>query len=101
MCLSHPIKKFVISEDLTGRKLALVVLGSNIWLVVRDHGAEIAARVDATRPGSFGFIEMPLPLRSRRNSVKVRNRRPDRPPCEATGPGTVKPWNLHRTGGVG
>ena len=48
-------------QDLTGRKLALVVLGSNIWPVVRDHGAEIAARVDATRPGSFGFIEMPLP----------------------------------------
>ena len=32
---------------------------------------------------------------------RSRNRRPDRPPCEATGPGTVKPWNLHRTGGVG
>ena len=33
-------------QNLTGRKLALVVLGSNIWPVVRDHGAAIAARVD-------------------------------------------------------
>jgi predicted nuclease of predicted toxin-antitoxin system len=53
-------------QDLTGRKLALVVLGSNIRPVVRDHVEEIAAMVDATRPGSFGFIEMPLPPRPRR-----------------------------------
>jgi hypothetical protein len=48
-------------QNLTGRKLALVVLGSNIWPVVRDHGAAIAARVDAATPGSYAFIEMPLP----------------------------------------
>jgi hypothetical protein len=43
-----------------GRKLALVVLGSNIWPVVRDHGAAIAAKVGAATPGSYEFIEMPL-----------------------------------------
>jgi predicted nuclease of predicted toxin-antitoxin system len=48
-------------QDLTGRKLALVVLGSNIWPVVRQHGAAIAARVDAATPGGCEFIEMPLP----------------------------------------
>jgi hypothetical protein len=30
-------------QNLTGRKLALVVLGSNIWPVVRKHGAAITA----------------------------------------------------------
>jgi hypothetical protein len=48
-------------QNLTGRKLALVVLGSNIWPIVRDHGATIAAKVDAATPGSYHFIEMPLP----------------------------------------
>jgi predicted nuclease of predicted toxin-antitoxin system len=52
-------------QNLTGRKLALVVLGSNIWPVVRDHGAAIAARVDGATPGSYEFIEMALPPKRR------------------------------------
>jgi hypothetical protein len=52
-------------QNLTGRKLALVVLGSNIWPVVRKHGAAITASVDATTPGSYDFIEMPLPPKPR------------------------------------
>ena len=31
-------------QNLAGRKLALVVLGSNIWPVVSQHGAEITAK---------------------------------------------------------
>jgi len=54
-------------QNLMGRKLALVVLGSNIWPVVRDHGAAIAAKVDAATPGSHEFIEMPLPPKRRRD----------------------------------
>ena len=54
-------------QNLTGRKLALVVLGSNIWPVVRDHGAAIKAKVDAITPGSYDFIEMPLPPERRRH----------------------------------
>jgi predicted nuclease of predicted toxin-antitoxin system len=34
-------------QNLTGRKLALLVLGSDIWPIVRDYGEVIAARVDA------------------------------------------------------
>ena len=48
-------------QNLTGRKLALVVLGSNIWPIVRNHGAEITAKAGAATPGSFEFIEMLLP----------------------------------------
>ena len=51
-------------QNLTGRKLALVVLGSNIWPVVSNHGAAIAGKVDAAMPGSYDFIEMPLPPKS-------------------------------------
>jgi hypothetical protein len=50
-------------QNLTGRTLALVVLGSNIWPIVRDHGATITAKVDAATPGSYEFIEMPPPKR--------------------------------------
>ena len=53
-------------QNLTGRKLALIVLGSNIWPVVRLHEAEIAARVDAATPGSYDFIEMQLPPKRQR-----------------------------------
>jgi predicted nuclease of predicted toxin-antitoxin system len=51
-------------QNLTGRKLALVVLGSNIWPIVRNHGGVIAAKVDAATPGTYDFIEMPLPPKS-------------------------------------
>ncbi len=52
-------------QNLTGRKIALVVLGSNIWPIVRDHERTIAAKVEAATPGSCDFIEMPLPPRRR------------------------------------
>ena len=54
-------------QNLTGRKLALVVLGSNIWPVVHQHGAAIAAKVDAATPGSCEVIEMLLPPKRRRD----------------------------------
>jgi hypothetical protein len=53
-------------QNLAGRKLALVVLGSNIWPVVQKHGAAITASVDAATPESYAFIEMPLPPKPRR-----------------------------------
>jgi hypothetical protein len=52
-------------QNLTGCKLALVVLGSNIWPVVRNHGAAIATAVTQSKPGSYRFIEIPLPPRPR------------------------------------
>jgi hypothetical protein len=55
-------------QNLTGRKLALIVLGSNIWPVVRDHEVAIAATVKAATPGSYEFIEMPLPPKRRVSS---------------------------------
>ena len=62
-------QNIVYQQNLTGRKLALVVLGSNIWPVVRQHGASIAAKVDVATPGGYAFIEMPLPPRPPRNGA--------------------------------
>jgi hypothetical protein len=48
-------------QNWQGRKLALVVLGSNIWPVVRRHEVSIRQAVDSATPGGYVFIEMPLP----------------------------------------
>ena len=53
-------------QNLEGRRLALVIFGSNIWPVVRQHGAVIAARVDEAKPGGCCFIEMPLLPRAKK-----------------------------------
>jgi hypothetical protein len=47
-------------QNLTDRKLSMIVLGSNIWPIVQKHGEAIAARIAAAKPGSYDFIEMPL-----------------------------------------
>jgi hypothetical protein len=53
-------------QNLTRRKLALVVLGSNIWPIVRDHAAAITVKAGAAKPGSYDFIEMPVPPKGRK-----------------------------------
>lgn len=52
-------------QNLTGRKLAIVVLGSNIWPIVRGHGEAIARAVEIAEIGSYAFIDMPLPPRGK------------------------------------
>jgi hypothetical protein len=56
-------------QNLTDRKLALIVLGSNIWPIVRDYGESIAARVDTAGPGSYDFIDMPLPAKPGKKQI--------------------------------
>ena len=53
-------------QNLTARKLALVVLGSNIWPIVTSHAASISKAVDSALPGTYQFIEMPLPPKRRK-----------------------------------
>lgn len=54
-------QNMIHQQNLRRRKLALVILGSNIWPIVRNYPAEIALAVGALRVGSSSFIEMPLP----------------------------------------
>lgn len=60
-------------QNLGGRKLALVVLGSNIWPVVRNHGDAIATKIDGAKPGSMTSLK----CRSRRNSEAGQRHRHD------------------------
>jgi hypothetical protein len=53
-------------QNLGGRKIALLVLGSNIWPIVCNYAEEIAAKASGTVPGGYEFIEMPLQPRQRR-----------------------------------
>lgn len=57
-------------QNLAGRKLALVVLGSNIWPIVSRYGALVAAAVEKTAPGSYQFVEMPFPKKPQKRSSK-------------------------------
>jgi predicted nuclease of predicted toxin-antitoxin system len=52
-------------QNLAGRRLALVTLGSNRWKTVAAHGAEILAVVNSATPGSQQFILMPGPSKGR------------------------------------
>lgn len=54
-------QNIVYQQTLVGRKIALVVLGSNIWPIVRSYAAAIKEHVNAVVPGSYAFIEMVLP----------------------------------------
>jgi len=47
-------------QNLSGRRIALLVLGSNIWPIVQNHGDQVAASVANAFAGSYDFIEMPL-----------------------------------------
>ena len=48
-------------QNLSGRRISLVVLGSNQWPFVRNHVPEIVAAVNSSGFGSYAFIEVPLP----------------------------------------
>ena len=48
-------------QNLTGRKIAIVVLaGTTKWSLVRLHLERIAAVVDAAAPGSYIEVEIPF-----------------------------------------
>ena len=56
-------------QNLTGRKIAIVVLaGTTKWSRVRLHLERIAAVVDAVTPGSYVEVEIPFESRFRRVS---------------------------------
>jgi hypothetical protein len=53
-------KNIRYQQNLSGRKIALVVLGNQQWPVVRLHLDKIAAAVNACTPGSYVEVEIPL-----------------------------------------
>lgn len=45
-------------QNLTGRRMAMLVLSTNNWGVVRQQINTITAAIDAATPGSFVFVEI-------------------------------------------
>ena len=46
-------------QNLRGRRLAIVVLSNSRWSLVRNVLADIAASVNAAKPGSYTLVDIP------------------------------------------
>jgi hypothetical protein len=46
-------------QNLTGRKIAIVVLGTGRWTLVKLHLQPIAAAANAATPGSYTEVQIP------------------------------------------
>ena len=51
-------QELTYQQNLSGRRIALVVLSTNNWSLVKARINEITAAIDVTTPGSFVFIEI-------------------------------------------
>ena len=51
-------KNIRYQQNLSGRRLAIVVLSTPQWPLVRLHTAKIVATVDAATPGSYVEVEI-------------------------------------------
>jgi hypothetical protein len=56
-------KNLRYQQNLSDRKIALVVLGNSPWPLVRLHIPDILAAVNAATPGSYAEVDIPLPPR--------------------------------------
>ena len=52
-------KNLVCQQNLSGRKIAIVVLGRNRWSLIRSTLPGIASAVNAAKPGSHTLVEVP------------------------------------------
>ena len=52
-------KRIRYQQNLTGRKIAIVVLGNSTWRIVRLHLDQIATAVNEALPGSYMEVEIP------------------------------------------
>ena len=48
-------------QNLTGRKIAVVVLGKGRWRLIKNRLPAIADAVATAKPGSFAEVEIPIP----------------------------------------
>ncbi|HUI77366.1 MAG TPA: hypothetical protein VLY24_05605 [Bryobacteraceae bacterium] len=46
-------------QNLTGRKIAVVVLGKGRWTLIQHKVTDIIAAVNAAKPGSYTEVEIP------------------------------------------
>jgi hypothetical protein len=53
-------------QNLVGRRIALVVLSTNAWPVIRDNPDLAVRAIDAATPGSYQEVTFALPPKRRR-----------------------------------
>lgn len=53
-------KRIRYQQNLTGRKIAIIVLGNSTWRIVRLYLDRIAAAVKKATPGSYAEVDIPL-----------------------------------------
>ena len=53
-------KNLSYQQKLTGRKIAVVVLGQGRWTLIKPHVALVVEKVNAATPGTFVLVEIPL-----------------------------------------
>lgn len=52
-------KNIRYQQNLAGRKIAIIVLGTSQWPVLRLHAQRVAAAVNAATPGSYAEVDIP------------------------------------------
>jgi hypothetical protein len=52
-------KNIRYQQDLTGRKIAIVVLGNAQWPVLKRHVQRVVEAVSAAKPGSYFELDIP------------------------------------------
>lgn len=52
-------KNLRYQQNLSKRKIAIVVLGNGLWPIVRPMLARVAAAIEAAQPGSYTEVEIP------------------------------------------
>lgn len=61
-------------QNLSGRKIAIVVLTTNHWLTVRSEAEAVVAACDGAGEGSYTVVSFPRPPRRRRPPPGVPTR---------------------------
>ena len=54
-------KNLLYQQNLSGRTIAIIVLGDSTWRFVKPHLDRVSAAVNAATPGSYVEVEIPLP----------------------------------------
>jgi hypothetical protein len=52
-------KNLRYQQNLTGRRIAIVVLGQGRWSLIKQHVAKVVSAVNVATPGSFAEVEIP------------------------------------------
>jgi len=53
-------KNMIYQQNLSGRKIAIVVLGQQQWPLLRQHFRRVIEAVNAAKPGSYTEVRIPV-----------------------------------------